>query len=676
MRQEAAQRRSVASSIVRWTVVAVVAALGFLPLGVQGYAIELRAWLRGVGVVLALTLAIVALTRSRPAWWRAPALASLTEWYRDRPRAAQWLIAIVAFAVYAVAAQVVFDGRPLNIDELAQLVQARIFTAGRLWLPAPAHLEFFGVYHIIDTGGKVYSQFPAGGPAMLALGELLRAPWLVGPICGALGVAAFAWYLRAVESRAGVALGALLMFAFAPFVVFMSATYMNHAPTLMWLMIGVAALAHLTRSASPRPALALVVGLALGCAATIRPVEAVAFAIPAGIWLLARALRERSRWSDALAAALGVAIPLAALMWLNSQTTGAPLRFGYEVMWGSAHGLGFHRDPSGALHTPLHGLALINLYFVQLQSHMFEAPLPALIPVLAALALIPRFDAYDRYWLAASALLVAAYFSYWFSGDYLGPRFLYPLAPVLALWTARLPLIVRDRWGSGARFRGTIAAYAVSAIGALTIGIPARAHEYEKIGPLERWDASDAAALAGARNALVLVRESWGGQLIARLWALGISRSDASFLYRRVDTCVLSGRLDAVESRGLRGDAALAALAPLMADSARLLPSPFSPRTGERALPGLEYGPSCRSHIAENAAGFLPYQPFIVARGNGNVFARDLGARDTILLAEHTGAPVYSVRVDLQPGGRGVFIERVSRDSIVAAARASSRSAN
>lgn len=659
--------------LIRWTIVAVIAALGFLPLGVESYALELRAWLRGTAVVLALTLLIVALARSRSASWRAPVLSALAEWYGDRPRAAKWLIALVAFAVYALTAVVVFDGRPLNIDELAQLVQARIFTAGRLWLPAPTHLEFFGVYHIIDTGGKVYSQFPAGGPAMLALGELLRASWLVGPLCGALSVVAFAWYLRAGEPRSGVALGALLTFAFAPFVVFMSATFMNHAPTLMWLVIGVAALTHVTRSASPRPALALVAGVALGCAATIRPVDAIAFAVPAGAWLLARALHDRSRWRDALAAALGLAIPLAALLWVNAQTTGAPLRFGYEVMWGSAHGLGFHRDPSGELHTPLHGLALINLYFVRLQSHMFESPLPALIPVLAALALIPRLDALDRYWLTAAGLLVVAYFSYWFSGDYLGPRFLYPLAPVLALWTARLPLIVRDRWGSGAVFRGTITAYAVSAIGALAFGIPARAHEYERIGPLERWDADGAAALAGARNALVLVRENWGGQLIARLWALGISRSDASFLYRRVDTCVLSERLDAIEARSLRGGAALAELSPLMVDSARLISSPFSPRTGERALPGLDYGPSCRAHIAQNTLGFVPYQRFMVARANGNLFARDLGARDTLLLAEHPGAPVYALRVELQPGGRGLFIERVSRDSIVAAARETGR---
>ena len=672
MKPERAPADSATSPIARWAIVAVVAALGFLPLGVQSYAAEARGWLLGIAIVFALTVAILAFARTQPGVWRAPVLASLAEWYGERAQAARWLIALVAFAVYALAAQVVFDGQPLNIDELAQLFQARILAAGRLWLPVAAHPEFFGVYHIIDTGGKVYSQFPAGGPAILAIGVLMHAPWLVGPLCGALTVAAFAWYLDAAETRSGVALGALLLFMFAPFVVFMSATYMNHAPTLMFLMIAVAALAHLTRSSLPRPSLALVAGLALGCAAAIRPVEAAAFALPAGLWLLVRALRERTRWLDAFSAAAGVAIPVVALMWVNTQTTGAPLRFGYEVMWGSAHGLGFHRDPSGEMHTPLHGLALINLYFVRLQSHMFESPLPSLIPLLAALAIVPRLDKFDRYWLSSAALLVAAYFAYWFSGDYLGPRFLYPLAPMIALWTARLPLIVRDRWGPGTLFRGTIAAYAISAAGALALGIPARATEYERIGPLERWDADQAAEHAGARGALVLVRENWGGQLVARLWGLGLSRSDASFIYRRVDTCILSEQIELAENRGLRGAHALAMLSPLMADSARLVPSPFSPRTGERFLPGHDYSESCRARIAENVAGFLPYQRFIVARGNGNIFARDLGARDTLLLADHPDAPLFAARLDLAPNGRGLYVERVSRDSIVSAARAAS----
>ena len=75
-------------------------------------------------------------------------------------------------------------------------MQARIYTSGHLWLPVAAHREFFSILHVVDTGDKVYSQFPPGGPAMLALGELAHAPWLVGPACGAISVALFARLVR------------------------------------------------------------------------------------------------------------------------------------------------------------------------------------------------------------------------------------------------------------------------------------------------------------------------------------------------------------------------------------------------------------------------------------------------------------------------------------------------
>ena len=71
----------------------------------------------------------------------------------------------------------VFSGRPLLIDEMVQIIQARIFASGALWLPAPAHPEFTSSMHLID-GGKLYGQFPAGGPAMLALGACSgRSGW-------------------------------------------------------------------------------------------------------------------------------------------------------------------------------------------------------------------------------------------------------------------------------------------------------------------------------------------------------------------------------------------------------------------------------------------------------------------------------------------------------------------
>ena len=45
-----------------------------------------------------------------------------------------------------------------------------------------------------------------------------------------------------------MAVGAVVLFAFAPFAVFMAGSHMNHVPTLMWLMLAMAAMARVMSS--------------------------------------------------------------------------------------------------------------------------------------------------------------------------------------------------------------------------------------------------------------------------------------------------------------------------------------------------------------------------------------------------------------------------------------------
>jgi len=550
-------------------------------------------------------------------------------------------LVLAALALYAATASSVFSRKPLLIDELIQLYQARIFEQGRLWLPSTGAPDLFGSLHLVDVGGKVYGQFPPGGPALLAVGDLFGAAWLVGPVCGATAVAAFLVFLRATERGRATRWAAATLFAFAPFTVFQSASHMNHGFTLAALLVATAALAKVVTAPTARPVLALVSGLGYGFAATIRPVDALAFALPAGVWYLTRALRDRGRVRDLLAAGFGVALPLAVLFWYNARTTGAPLVFGYDVLWGRAHSLGFHSAPWGPVHTPARGLELVNLYFLRLQTYLFESPVPALLPALAALALAPALSAFDRLLLASSGLLVGMYFAYWHDGFFLGPRFLFPLTPVLVLWTVRLPGLVRQRFGRGFVHRFVLAGFAVTALMALTLQMPDRASQYRNGLLTMRWDAEGAAAAAGVRDALVLVRESWGAQLIARMWGLGITRSDAEWVYRRMDACRLENALTSAERTGVRSRRALATLTPLLRDSSRVVRSPFSQDPSRGYLPGTPYGGRCTERLADDSAGFTLYTPLLLARRGGNVYARDLHARDTALVRMFPGRPIF-----------------------------------
>lgn len=653
-----------------------VAAFAFLPIAnwipgghaARWYGVVAKVWLTGSSIAVGVGILGALLSRHIPALWRDRALDPVVARWRDNPRAASLAISATALIAYVTVALVVFGGHPLFVDEITQLIQAQIFAHGELWRAAPPHPEFFSSLLVANAHGRIFSQFPAGGPAMLLPGVLVGAPWIAGPLWGAVAVFAFAAFIRVAEPRPGVALAATVVFAFAPFALFMSGTFMNHVPTLAWIAIAMAAMAQLMTSDAPRPGLAFLNGLALGAAATIRPADALAFAAPAGVWYVARAIRTPRRLVDVVAAGVGVAIPLALLFWVNAQTTGHPLLFGYELLWGKSHALGFHSAPWGVVHTPARGVELVSIYFLQLQTYLFESPLPSLLPVIVALVLTRSFLAFDRYLLASAALLVGLYFAYWHEGFYLGPRFMYPLLPVLAIYCARALPLLRDRFGSGAPYRAAVYATICAVATAAISLVPLRARSYRHSMLTMQWDADAAARSARVRHAVVLVRTSWGSQIVARLWALGIPRGEVERIYRSVDACVLESRLDSLD-RARATTVSPHSFESLFADSARLIGSPLTPDSTERLLPGMAYSPRCIAHIAEDRAGFTLLGPLLLAHGGDDIYAHDLGARDSLLLSEYPSRPVYLLRPASARIGDPPRFEPLDRDSLLRAWR-------
>lgn len=648
----------------------VLATLGFLPIAdllaggesLESYRLSVEYWSLGalIAAGIGLVVAILARGRALPAVERLG--ARLASWIAAHWRAFTLLAALGALVLYVAISLAVFDGRPLQIDEISQALQARVYARGALSTPIPEPAEFFQILHTVHHDGRQFSHFPAGGSAMLALGQLIGAQWIVNPVFGALAVLAFAYLARAAEPRAGIAAAAVVLLGLSPFVAYMSGSYMNHVPALALSLVGAAALVYGLRGDRSRPLLAFAAGLGFGLSATVRPLDAMTFALPAAAWYLARALREPRRWADAFAAAAGVAIPVSALLWVNARTTGAPLLFGYEQLWGPSVRLGFHIAPFGLPHTPRRGLELLNEYVFALQSFLFEAPIPSLLLAIVALALARKLEAVDRYLLACGTLLLGAYFAYWHRGIYLGPRFLFGLVPMLVLWTARAPAAIAARVPSALIRRAMAVALVVAIVMAATDGIPTRGRRYAAAFPVERWDAVVAAERAGARGAVVLVRESWSSQLVVRLWALGLARTDAEGVYRNSDACRLDHAIDDVERRGLRGGDALAALRPVLADSALVQTYRAPSGTTARVVPGRAYDARCLLRLHEDGAGTLPLAPFTLVE-DGTTYARDLHARDTLLLQRWPGRPVFLL-VPSEPVDRSLprFVP-LSRDS-------------
>lgn len=648
----------------------VLLVLGLLPIAnwmpggheAPWFADRVRLWTSGGAIVVGLAFIAGLGVRRRPELWRDGLWARYAARWRAADRVGDAAVAAVAFALYAVVAQWVFSAKPLLIDEIIQLYQARIFAGGRLWAPAAAHPEFTSSMHLLDWGGKAFGQFPAGGPAMLTLGVLVGAAWLVGPLFGALGVFCFGRLLRRIEARDGVAFAALLLFAFAPFSVFLDGSMMNHVPETTWLLAAALGLAAATATDQGAPRAAFGMGLALGIAATIRPLDGAAFALPAAAWLLLRARAGGRHVTALLASGVGVALPLAALLAINASQTGHATQFGYIAMWGRSHELGFHEAPWGFAHTPARGLELVNLYLLRLQTYFLETPVPALLFATGALLLVRRLSAFDRWALWGCALLLAAYFAYWHDGFYLGPRFVLPLAPWLALWTARFPSQLEERGAPAPLRHGMVVGGVVALAMGATMLVPLRAEQYRNGMLSMRTDVEGLARSAGVSNAVVLVRESWGAQLVVRMWALGVSRTDAERIYRTADACKLDQALAATERSGGDRAAFERLVTPLRADSSKLVGLRVSPDTTPRITPGSTLAPRCLQRIVEDRSGFTVFAPLLLAGGDGNVYVRDLHARDTLLLAAHPEKPVYLFTKDTLAASVPRFV-KVSLDS-------------
>ena len=141
------------------------------------------------------------------------------------------------------------------------LYQARIFAAGHLWLPAARRIPNSPAPCTCSTGtARCTASFPRVGRRCWRSACWCTPSGWSGRSRLAIGVYLFARLLRRLELRDGTALAALLLYAFAPFTVFLGGSMMNHVTETMWLSARRSALSIATgrrRRRTPRAALAM-----------------------------------------------------------------------------------------------------------------------------------------------------------------------------------------------------------------------------------------------------------------------------------------------------------------------------------------------------------------------------------------------------------------------------------
>ena len=676
---------------------ALCALLGILPLAnllTQGRAIgwwggAVREWMLRGGVVLIGSLGAAGALGKR--------LDNAIERGRElllRPSALAFAFGVSIFAVLlsAVLSQYCFAGQPFTSDEMAQLWHARILLSGHLMLPAEAHREFFNTAPVLDQAGHWFSQYPIGGPFFIAIGLAVGAAWLVNPLL--LGLATWQTYrfVRVATNEELVARYTALLFVVSPMVLIMAASQMSHVPALAFGILALASLACWDRASTAQEQRlhAVVIGLSLGIVVAVRPLDGALTAIAVGCFQLWRTVGARQRWHDlVIQCGVGV-VPVLLLLWANAKTTGSPFRFGYDLLNGPGHRLGFHLAPNGEVHTPLHGVILASGYLMRLDRFLFEWPLPALLTVIVGVVGILAARTTSRWDVLlvgiATAFLVG-YGAYWFDGFFAGPRFLFVALPAFVYFAARAPgaaavLFEQQPAARRAALLVLPICVGVSWLGPLGISsAAARVILYRDQRTKLKTDIDEQIRRAGLHNALVFVNESWRGRLLARLRVLGVQQFEAERVLNSVDACALQtaldgeDRLSAVDAGERRARVLTRARE---SGRAQLVKGLASDQT-IALVPGSTPTSACLREVERDASGSMPYALFLAqqhidssGRVGGNVvFARDLGARNELLRERFGDRTWYVYRQAADLSDTSVAFLRYADPSRTADVRAS-----
>lgn len=349
----------------------------------------------------------------------------------------------ITFALTNLLSLFVFAHTPHIISGLTHIFHAKIFLAGKLYLPAHPLNEFFDLHTLVVTNGRWFSHFPPGHTLLMAAGVLVGAPWIVNPLLGSLAVVVFYRIGRELYDEKTGRIAAALA-AFSPFILFMSAEYYAHASALLGMSAFVLFFAKMLRT--ERYGYALAAAASLGFAFNARPITAVAGALPFGayeVWLMARAASPTLRRVCALHIG-ATAIACALLFFFNAATTGHWWSFGYAVSVEQKYadqvsGL----TPWIAALNTIGRLRLLNVV-------LFGWPFPNTAFVLA-LFLAGTRNLWDRLLIASCVSGVLAHVFWYYPGYEFGPRYLYFTTGLLALLTARgmlaLPALMSRLWG-------------------------------------------------------------------------------------------------------------------------------------------------------------------------------------------------------------------------------------
>ncbi len=355
----------------------------------------------------------------------------------DLPAAWPWVpVGALAVAVFGITLYFNYgfgSHMPHVPDEVSYLFQAKLLASGRLHASPPPVADAFDFFRpplIQVAHGHWASIYPFGHPLVLAIGELVGAPWLIPPLLGAASIVLlFALGRRLYDTR--TALVAAVLMASSPFFLMTASNYMSHNTAAFYLLASLVCLSYADRHPF---GFGLGAGLCFGLLFNTRPLSATVLALPVALLLLYRL----SIWRRPLAIAnivgfvVGGLVMLEAYFLYNYASTGDPLISGYQTSGTLGQAVGF-----GGQHTFLAGMENEQSQLAFLLLVLDGWPLFAGIAVLLLPLVLVSRDSRDWFVAGCAVLLMGAPVIFEGRGIMHGPRYWYEAVPLLMLLTAR-----------------------------------------------------------------------------------------------------------------------------------------------------------------------------------------------------------------------------------------------
>jgi hypothetical protein len=462
----------------------------------------------------------------------AGALAALlpgrVTWRPDRGtlRAALPIGLATLFVASWFVATALFDRAPHILDAIAYTFQAKTFASGELSVLPPPVDDAFPVPFSTIYDERWFVQYPPGTASLLALGLLVRLPWLVQPVL-AIGAVALIVLSTRRQYGPGTALLVLILLVSSPFLLLTAGSFLSHVPALFFASV---ALYAVTRYAErPSAGWAALVAAGLGLAFLTREIVSILYGVTIVLAGLGRGapLRGRAIVLDVLVMALIGGAALGLYLAYNVALTGEPFLLPRLLVdgrdrYGFGPGVGFYNE-----HTVASGLVNAEQQLVSLGFYLAGWPYGFSLALLLLPFLTRRATAWDATYGALVALYVVSYVGYYYHGIAFGPRYYFEALPALAILTARGFAVLTDlvsdwlkAWGVCRAWWRARQATALIAVGLLACNalyfLPRQATLYAGFtgvpGGGPTLDATIERDLAGRRSGLdqaLVVSDGW-----------------------------------------------------------------------------------------------------------------------------------------------------------------------